>query len=58
MPRDISAWIETLLAFYALGLLILTLTTGIWNIVFWLLIYTCGFSYVASLNFIQPNRTI
>ncbi|MBL6982739.1 MAG: hypothetical protein ISR58_16315, partial [Anaerolineales bacterium] len=53
LPIDPNAWIETLIALYALGLFIYVLTNGVWSLVFWLLLYASGYSYIASLNFRQ-----
>ncbi len=53
LPIDPNAWIETLIAAYALGLFIYVVTSGVWSLVVWLLLYAVGYCYIASLNFRQ-----
>ena len=53
LPRDPTAWLESGLALYALGLLAYSLAAGIWWMVFWLLLYAGGYSYIAYLAFAQ-----
>lgn len=57
LPRHPVVWLELLLALYALGLLGWAITNGIWWLVPWMLLYTCGFSYVSGLTFIQAWQT-
>ncbi len=51
LPSDPNAWVEILIALYASGLLVYVLTNGVWSLVVWLLLYACGYGYIASLNF-------
>jgi len=53
LPIDPKSWIELLIAFYALGLFVYVLTSGVWSLVIWLLMYASGYVYIASLNFRQ-----
>jgi cellulose synthase/poly-beta-1,6-N-acetylglucosamine synthase-like glycosyltransferase len=53
LPRHPVVWVELLLALYALGLVGWALVAGIWWLIPWMLLYTCGFGYVAGLTFIQ-----
>lgn len=53
LPRDASFWIEVLLAVYSVGLLAYVILIGAWGLVFWVLLYAGGFSYVAGLSYIQ-----
>lgn len=53
LPIDPNAWIEALIAFYALGLLFYVITNGVWSLVGWILLYASGYGYIASLNFRQ-----
>jgi hypothetical protein len=57
LPRHPVVWLELLLALYALGLFGWALVTGIWWLAPWMLLYTCGFGYVAGLTFIQAWQT-
>jgi cellulose synthase/poly-beta-1,6-N-acetylglucosamine synthase-like glycosyltransferase len=56
LPRDPFAWLEILLALYTTGLLIYVLTQGVWSLVFWLILYASGYTYIASLNFSQKQK--
>ena len=53
LPTDPTAWIELVLAAYAVALLIYSLSTGLWWLILWLLMYAAGFSYMAYLSFAQ-----
>jgi hypothetical protein len=53
LPRDANFWIEALLAVYSVGLLAYVILIGAWGLVFWVLLYAGGFSYVAGLSYIQ-----
>ena len=53
LPRDPTAWIELFLALYAIWLLVYSLRVGIWWMVFWLILYAAGYSYIAYLAFMQ-----
>lgn len=57
LPHDPAAWIELLLALYALGLLGWVISQGIWWLIFWMLLYAAGYSYVAGLAFVQTWQT-
>lgn len=58
LPIDPNAWIETLIAVYALGLLAYVLVNGVWSLVIWLFLYTIGYGYIASLNFRQHSASV
>jgi len=58
LPRDANVWIESLLALYAAVLFFYAMTAGFWSIIPWLLMYVCGFSYVAGLNFLQSSQNV
>ena len=58
LPREANVWIESLLALYAAFLFVYAMTAGLWSIVPWLLMYVCGFSYVAGLNFLQSSQYV
>ncbi len=53
LPRDANFWIEALLGVYSVGLLAYVILIGAWGLVFWVLLYAGGFSYVAGLSYIQ-----
>jgi hypothetical protein len=53
LPTDPTAWIELILAVYAVALLIYAMSTGLWWLILWLLMYAAGFSYMAYLSFAQ-----
>lgn len=55
LRRDYTFWFELLLAFYTFGTLVYTLLNRQWELIFWLMLYSLGFFYVASLSFLQ-NR--
>ena len=57
LPRHPVVWLELFLALYALGLLGWALLTGVWWLVPWMLLYTCGFGYVSGLTFVQAWQT-
>jgi hypothetical protein len=57
LPRDPVAWLELLLALYALGLLVWTISQGIWWLVPWLIMYAVGNGYVSGLSFVQAWQT-
>jgi len=57
LSRDPAAWLELLLALYALGLLGWVISQGIWWLIFWMLLYAAGYSYVAGLAFVQTWQT-
>ena len=56
LPREADVWIESLLALYTAFLFVYAMVSGLWSIIPWLLMYVCGFSYVAGLNFIQSRK--
>ena len=53
LPRDPTAWIELGLALYALGVLIYSISINMWWMVFWLILYGAGYSYIGYLAFVQ-----
>ncbi len=53
LPTDPTAWIELVLAVYAVALLIYGVSIGLWWLLLWLLMYAAGFSYMAYLSFAQ-----
>ena len=53
LPIDPNAWIETLIALYAIGLFVYVISSGVWSLVLWLFLYASGYGYIASLNFRQ-----
>ena len=53
LPTDPTAWVELLLAVYAVALLIYAVSTGLWWLLLWLLLYASSFSYMAYLSFAQ-----
>ncbi len=57
LPRDPAAWLELLLAFYAIGLLGWSISIGVWWLIPWLMLYVGGYSYVSSLAFVQAWQT-
>jgi cellulose synthase/poly-beta-1,6-N-acetylglucosamine synthase-like glycosyltransferase len=57
LPRDPSTWVEATLALYALGLLGWVVLAGLWLLIPWLLIYLGGYSYIATLTFVQARQT-
>ncbi len=57
LPRNPAAWLELALALYAFGLLIWSLSLGIWWLILWLMLYAGGYSYVAGLAFVQAWQT-
>jgi hypothetical protein len=57
LPRDPTAWIELMLALYAIGLLGWSIGHGIWWLVFWLLLYAGGYGFIAYLSFVQAWQT-
>jgi cellulose synthase/poly-beta-1,6-N-acetylglucosamine synthase-like glycosyltransferase len=57
LPRDPSAWVELILAFYAWGLLGWAIVTGVWVVTPWLLLYASGYSYIAAMTFVQARQT-
>lgn len=57
LPRDPTAWIELMLALYAIGLLGWSISHGIWWLVLWLLLYAGGYSFIAYLSFVQAWQT-
>jgi cellulose synthase/poly-beta-1,6-N-acetylglucosamine synthase-like glycosyltransferase len=57
LPRNPAAWLELLLALYALTLLGWTISQGIWWLVPWLVLYAGGYAYVSSLAFRQARET-
>ena len=56
LPTNPIVWLETLIAIYAGSLLIWNLNAGTWWLGVWLLLYACGYSYVAGLAFIQARQ--
>lgn len=57
LPRNPTAWIELALAIYSMGLLIWSLSLGVWWLILWLSLYAGGYSYVAGLSFVQAWQT-
>jgi hypothetical protein len=57
LPRDPIVWVELVLALYAVGLLGWSISLGLWWLVFWLLLYAGGYSYIAHLSFVQAWQT-
>jgi len=57
LPRTPTAWLELLLAVYAVGLLTWVMVMGIWWLIPWLLLYAGGYGYVAGLSFVQAWQT-
>ena len=57
LPRDPTAWAELTLALYAVGLLCWSISLALWWLVFWLLLYAGGYSYLAYLSFLQAWQT-
>jgi cellulose synthase/poly-beta-1,6-N-acetylglucosamine synthase-like glycosyltransferase len=57
LPRDPTVWVELILAVFAVGLLGWSVSLGIWWLVFWLLLYVGGYSYIAYLSFVQAVQT-
>ncbi|MCP4168799.1 MAG: glycosyltransferase [Chloroflexi bacterium] len=53
LPRGPTAWLELVLAIYAVSLLIYGLSVGMWWMFLWLMMYASGFSYMAYLSFAQ-----
>ena len=56
LPRNPILWLEIVLAIYALAILIWKINTGMYWLVFWLIWYSGGYSYVAGLALIQARR--
>ena len=56
LPTNPIVWVEVLIALYAISLLIWNLTAGTWWLGVWLLLYACGYSYVAGLAFLQARK--
>ncbi|MGB1253530.1 MAG: glycosyltransferase [Candidatus Promineifilaceae bacterium] len=56
LPTNPIVWVEVLIALYAISLLIWNLTAGTWWLGVWLLLYACGYSYVAGLAFLQARQ--
>lgn len=56
LPRNPILWLEILLAIYAIGLLLWHINMGMYWLVFWLLWYSSGYSYVAGLALFQARR--
>ncbi len=57
LPRNSTVWLELILALYAVGLLGWSISLGIWWLVFWLMLYAGGYSYIAYLSFMQARQT-
>lgn len=57
LPRNPTAWIEAVLALYALVLLGWVISQGVWWLVFWMALYAAGYGYVAGLSFVQTWQT-
>ncbi len=57
LPRNPIAWLELLLALYALFLLGWIVTMGIWWLVPWMGLYAGGYSYISGLAFLQVWET-
>ena len=57
LPRDPAAWLELLLALYALTLLVWTVSQGMWWLIPWLFMYAGGYAYVSGLAFLQAWET-
>lgn len=53
LPIDPHAWIEALIATYALTLFIYVIINGVWSLVIWLFLYASGYSYIANITFRQ-----
>ncbi|MEM7028201.1 MAG: glycosyltransferase [Chloroflexota bacterium] len=53
LPRDPTAWVELGLAIYAIWLLFFSINLGVWWMVFWLVLYSVSYSYIAFLAFSQ-----
>jgi cellulose synthase/poly-beta-1,6-N-acetylglucosamine synthase-like glycosyltransferase len=57
LPHDPTAWVELILAVFAVGLLGWSISLGLWWLIFWLLLYAGGYSYTAYLSFAQAWQT-
>jgi hypothetical protein len=57
LPREATAWLEMGFAIYALALLGWVISQGVWWLVFWMILYSLGYSYVAILAFAQTWQT-
>jgi len=57
LRRNATAWLELVLAFYALALLGWVISQGVWWLVFWMALYSLGYSYVSYLAFVQTWQT-
>ncbi len=57
LPRDPMTWIELALGLYAFTLLGWVISQGIWWLILWLLLYGCGYIYVAGVAFVQAWQT-
>ncbi len=53
LPHNPIVWMELTLGVYAAGLFVYCVRYNIWWIAFWVLVYACGYSYIACLAFIQ-----
>ena len=56
LPRNPILWLEIALAIYAIGILIWNISIGTYWLVFWLLWYSSGYSYVAGLALFQARK--
>ena len=56
LPTNPIVWLETLIAIYAISLLIWNLNSGTWWLGVWLLLYACGYGYVSGLAFVQARQ--
>jgi hypothetical protein len=57
LPGEATAWLEVGLAVYALALLGWVISQGVWWLVFWMMLYALGYTYVAILAFVQTRQT-
>jgi len=51
LPIDPTAWVEIILAGYAIFLLGYVINHGVWSLVVWMLLYVSGYVMIASQNF-------
>lgn len=51
LPIDPTAWIEVLFACYAVFLLGYVISSGVWSLAVWMMLYVSGYVMIASQNF-------
>jgi len=49
-PRQLTLWIELILAVLAFSLLVYELIYGAWGLAIWLLLYALGYGYITVLG--------